>query len=342
MAGKLPPETEYPVPVTESDLIVTATVPLDVTVTDFVTAVPTATLPKESEVALSFNAADAAISCSETALELLPVVAVSVTDSVLLTGATFAVKVALVAPAGTVTELGIETAALLAPSATLSPPAGAGPDKLTVHESAIDPVIDVVLQETALTVGVPVGPPPVLFRLIDAVFNTVPCVAVSVTVCVVVTPDTLATKLALAVPAGTVTEIGTVTAALLLARATAEPPLGAGAVKVTLQLSVPAPVNDEFAQLSPAREIPEEVACPLPCSLTVPATVVFALVIALTLSCPVASVADAGSKPTCIFMLEPAAKVAGSAPAFAVNTDAEVFNCATCTGDVPGFVIDTV
>ncbi len=231
MAGKLPPETEYPVPVTESDLIVTATVPLDVTVTDFVTAVPTETLPKESEVALRFNAADAAFSCSETALELLPAVAVSVTDCVLLTGATFAVKAALVAPAGTVTELGIETAALLVPSATLNPPAGAGPDKLTVHESAIGPVIEVALQDTALTVGVSVAPVPL--RLIDVALEPFPSVAVRVTVCELATADTFATKLALAVPAGTDTETGTVTAALLLAMATAKPPLGAGTVNVT-------------------------------------------------------------------------------------------------------------
>jgi hypothetical protein len=160
VAGKLPPETEYPVPLTESELILTATVPLDVTVTDLVTAVPTDTLPNESEVALRLNTAEAAFSCSETALELLPVVAVSVTDCVLLTGATFAVKAALVAPAETVTELGIETAAFVVPSTTLNPPAGAGPDTLTVHESDIDPVIEVLLQDTALTIGVPVAPVP--------------------------------------------------------------------------------------------------------------------------------------------------------------------------------------
>ena len=145
----------------------TATVPLDVTVTDFDTAVPTETLPKESEVAVRLRVADAAFSCSEIAFELLPVVAVKVTDCVLLTGVTFAVKAALVAPDKTVTELGIETAELLAPSPTLNPPAGAGPDRLTVHESAIDPVIEVVTQETELTVGVPVAPVPLRLSVCD-------------------------------------------------------------------------------------------------------------------------------------------------------------------------------
>jgi hypothetical protein len=62
VAGRFPPETENPVPVVESELIVTAAVPLEVTVTDFVTAVPTATLPKSSEVAFRVSAGVAAFS----------------------------------------------------------------------------------------------------------------------------------------------------------------------------------------------------------------------------------------------------------------------------------------
>lgn len=59
----MPPATENPGPEIESELIVTAAVPLDVTVTDFVTAVPTETLPKASAVVLRLNAAVAAFSC---------------------------------------------------------------------------------------------------------------------------------------------------------------------------------------------------------------------------------------------------------------------------------------
>jgi hypothetical protein len=44
----------------------------------------------------------------------------------------FTVKVALVAPAGTVTLEGTEAAPLLLESATCAPPAGAGPFKVTV------------------------------------------------------------------------------------------------------------------------------------------------------------------------------------------------------------------
>jgi hypothetical protein len=47
---------------------------------------------------------------------------------------------------------------------------------------------------------------------------------------------------ALVAPAGTVTVLGTVTAELLLDRFTLRPPLGAEALSVTVQASVPNPV----------------------------------------------------------------------------------------------------
>jgi hypothetical protein len=65
----------------------------------------------------------------------------------------------------------------------------------------------------------------------------------------VLTADTVAVKLAVVDPAATATDAGTVTAELLLARLTANPPLGAAAFSVTEQLSVPAPVIDELVQL---------------------------------------------------------------------------------------------
>jgi hypothetical protein len=67
----------------------------------------------------------------------------------------------------------------------------------------------------------------------------------------VLTPDTVAVKLPVVDPAATVTEAGTVTAELLLARLTANPPLAAATFSVTVQLSLPAPVIDPLVQLSP-------------------------------------------------------------------------------------------
>lgn len=74
--------------------------------------------------------------------------------------------------------------------------------------------------------------------------------AVSVTVCALETAETVAEKLALAAPAATVTEDGTEAAELLLARATASPPLEAAVFSVTVQVSVPEPVIDELVQES--------------------------------------------------------------------------------------------
>jgi hypothetical protein len=57
VAGKLPPDTEKPVPVIVFDFMVTGAVPVDVKVTDLLTAVPTETLPKASEDVLRLRAA---------------------------------------------------------------------------------------------------------------------------------------------------------------------------------------------------------------------------------------------------------------------------------------------
>jgi hypothetical protein len=80
--------------------------------------------------------------------------------------------------------------------------------------------------------------------------ETPPAVAVRVTVCVVATDTTVAVKAALVAFAGTVTVAGSVTAALLLARPTLSPPLGAAPFKVTVQASVPVAVMVELLQAS--------------------------------------------------------------------------------------------
>jgi hypothetical protein len=94
-----------------------------------------------------------------------------------------------------------------------------------------------------------------MLRTGAAVFNwsaklidTVPVVAVSDAVCAVLTDDTVALNPALVAEAGTVTEAGTETALLLLARPTATPPVGAEPVRVTVHASVPAPVIEALLQ----------------------------------------------------------------------------------------------
>jgi hypothetical protein len=73
---------------------------------------------------------------------------------------------------------------------------------------------------------------------------------VSVTFCAVLTDETVAVKLAVLAPAGTVTEAGTDTALLLLSKFTTIPPDAADAFNITEQLSVPAPVIEPLVQLT--------------------------------------------------------------------------------------------
>jgi hypothetical protein len=116
-------------------------------------------------LAFTVSAGVAAFSCSRIDFEVLPLVAVSVADAAVVTAATLAVNVAEVAVAGTVTELGTATEPLLLARATITPPVGAEPESATVHESASDPVMDVLPHASPLTVGTVVEPVPLRLTL---------------------------------------------------------------------------------------------------------------------------------------------------------------------------------
>jgi hypothetical protein len=138
-----------------------------------------------------------------------------------------------------------------------------------------------------LTPSVGVAAPSCSANVCAALF----ALAVSVTVVAVLTEETVAVKVAVLAPAATVTEAGTVTALLLLARFTWNPPVAAAALTVTVQLSVPAPVIDPFAQVSPV-----STGTPVPLRLTtVDAPVVELLV---SVNDPVTAPAAAGSNCT--------------------------------------------
>ena len=174
VAGRVTAEAEKPVPLTETPLTVTAAVPLEVRVTVCVVEPLTTTAPNAMLVALMVSAGVAAFNCRATLCEELPELALTVTDCAVVTAPTVAVNDALLAVAGTVTELGTVTALLLLVSATVTPPVGAVPDKVTVQESDSAPVIEVLPQETALTVGVAAEPVPLrLTDALDALFEIV-------------------------------------------------------------------------------------------------------------------------------------------------------------------------
>lgn len=88
------------------------------------------------------------------------------------------------------------------------------------------------------------------FSWSETVLLIPPAEAVKVTVWAVVTVDAVAVNVAVEAPAATVTDAGTVTELLLLASATANPPVPAAAVRETEQLSVTAPVNELLLQLT--------------------------------------------------------------------------------------------
>ena len=177
VAGRLTAEDEKPVPLTENPDTVTAAVPLEVSVTVCVVEPLTTTAPNAMLLALMVSAGVAAFNCSARLFEELPDDALTVADCAVVTDATVAVKDTVLAVAGTVTELGTATALLVLESATVTPPVGAVPDSVTVHESLSAPVIEVLPQETPLTVGAAEVPVPlrVTEELEDALLEIVNC-----------------------------------------------------------------------------------------------------------------------------------------------------------------------
>ncbi len=152
VTGNVAPDIVKPVPPSVPELMVTGAVPVEVNVTGSVDTVFTVTLPNGRLAGLIVNVdtAPAAFSCREKLLETLPALAFSVTDCADVTADTLAVNPTRVAFAGTVTVAGTVTAALLLARLTLKPPLPAAEVSVTVQPSLPDPVMDLLLQESAL------------------------------------------------------------------------------------------------------------------------------------------------------------------------------------------------
>ena len=128
--------------------------------------------------------------------------------------------------------------------------------------------------------------------------------AVRFTAVAELTALTVAVKLAVVAPDATVTDGGTLTAALLLVRLTAKPPLAAAVFRVTVQLSVPAPVIALLVQLNPL-----STGVPVPLRLTDVEVPVDELLV--NVNSPVAAPAAVGSNCTVRVAVWPAVSVSG-------------------------------
>jgi hypothetical protein len=140
------------------------------------------------------------------------------------------VKRALVAPAGMVMLLGTLARLELLRNCTTTPPAGAGPLRVTVPVAVLPPQTEVglIVSDWSVTLGAGL-------TVRVAVRETLPAEAVIVTLVALETARVETVKFALVAPAGTITVLGTVaTFVLLLLRFTTNPPDGAGAVRVTV------------------------------------------------------------------------------------------------------------
>jgi hypothetical protein len=158
-----------------------------------------------------------------------PAEAVIAAVSAVLMVPALAVNVALVAPDGTRMTAGTDKTVPVAESATVAPPAGAGPEIETVQE---------VLPLTTNVVGEqkrPVSRRSAARIVIVAILVVPPAAAVIVAVPAVV-PVAFAVKVALAAPSATVAEAGTVRAALLLESVTICPPAAATLLSVSVQV----------------------------------------------------------------------------------------------------------
>ena len=131
--------------------------------------------------------------------------------------------------------------------------------------------------------------------------------AVKVAACALATEAIVAEKAALVALAGTVTVAGRVTAALLLERLTLSPPLPAGALRVTVQASVPEPVIETLEQES-AFSVPGATV-PVPLRLITADGFVDELLVSVR--APVAAPVAKGSKWTASVAVCPWLRVSG-------------------------------
>src|SRR5215471_5041568 len=212
-------------------------------------------------------------------------------------------KVALVAPAATVTEAGTAAAlALLLVSETSAPPTGAAMASVTVPVLPAPPVTVDGLSTRDARIG---------FTRMVAALEAPLELAVIVTTVPVVTRLVVMAKVALVAPAATVTEAGTAAAlALLLVSETSAPPTGAGMASVTVPVLPAPPVTVDglstrdarigFTRMVAALEAPLELAVIV---TTVPVVTGLVVMAKVALVAPAATVTEAGTAAALALLL---------------------------------------
>jgi len=147
------------------------------------------------------------------------------------TGAVVTSKLALVAPAGTLTLPGTAATDELLLRATVTPPAGAALESVTVPRDCEPAATAVGLSASARSIGIASAGG---LMLRGALRFEPAKLALIVALASEETAEVETVKLALCAPAGTLTEAGTVAAEELLLSAIATPPAGAAAARVTV------------------------------------------------------------------------------------------------------------
>lgn len=145
-----------PLPVTVAPLTVTVPVPVDASVSVRVVTTLTGTSPKATLAALTPRVGCAAFNCSVKPLAVEPVLAVRVAVCAVDTAETLNVNCALDVFVCTSAAVVVATAALSLDMATLRPPSGAGPFKVSVHRSVPAPPIEELAQVNPVSTGSPV------------------------------------------------------------------------------------------------------------------------------------------------------------------------------------------
>jgi hypothetical protein len=199
--------------------------------------VPATTVAGLNEIDTSVGAVIVSVALADWPFAEAPIVL----EPFVATGVVVIGNVAVVLPAAIVT-VAPTVAAPVDVKGTARPPVGAALRIVTVPVEPTPPTTDAGLTETPVTVGA--------VTVSVAVSFAVPSVAVIVSVLFAATATVLIGKVAVVLPAATVTLVPTDADGSLEARETIVPPVGATPVKVTVPVAPVPPTTDVGAMLT--------------------------------------------------------------------------------------------